>query len=150
MGKGRTSEESEHCFPALTHIGRSRKKQDFECGVQGINACKISASEICDCEICGTMIKQFPEGSTLLRPSSTNRSAGSKPAQLSSWRKAFPDLRLRTIHRIEGLVQEQADRPARIYPRWAVAVQRRIVPEHGEEVDDNEARKLDMRPIKRR
>lgn len=54
--------------------------------------------------------------------------------------------RLRAIHSVKCLVYEQADRPARVHPRRADLVERRSVPQHGDEVcdDETEAQESDL------
>lgn len=47
-------------------------------------------------------------------------------------------LRLRSINGVKSLVQKQADGPAVVDPRGAILVERGVVPQHGEEVCDNE------------
>lgn len=47
-------------------------------------------------------------------------------------------IRLRPVHRVKGLVEKQAGSPAVVYPRRAVLVEGRIVPQQGEEVGDDE------------
>ena len=46
---------------------------------------------------------------------------------------------LRPIHRIERLIQEQANRPASIHPRRAVLIERRRIPQQRDEVCDYES-----------
>ena len=46
---------------------------------------------------------------------------------------------LTSIHSVECLVKEESNSPAGVHPSWTVLVQCRCVPEHGEEIDDNEA-----------
>jgi hypothetical protein len=54
--------------------------------------------------------------------------------------------RLRPIHSIKSLIQEQAHPPAVIHPRRAILIQGGVVPQHGEEVghDEHEARQRDQ------
>lgn len=61
-------------------------------------------------------------------------------------------LRLHPIHRIKGLIQPQAQGPGGIDPRGTILIQSRIIPEHGQEVgdDEHEARKSDLeKPLDR-
>lgn len=46
--------------------------------------------------------------------------------------------RLRAIDGVKGLVEEEADGPGIVDPRRAVLVQGGVVPEEGEEVEDDE------------
>jgi len=46
---------------------------------------------------------------------------------------------LRSIYGIEGLIEEQTSRPRQVHPGRTVDVQRRIIPEHRNEIDDDEA-----------
>lgn len=62
------------------------------------------------------MVEQLTKGATLVCPPS-----------------------LCTIYCIEGLVKEQADREGQVYPRGHVCIEGRVIPEHGEEVQDDEA-----------
>lgn len=48
--------------------------------------------------------------------------------------------RLASIHGIKSLVEEQADRPTEINPRWTILIQSRRVPKEGEEITNNEAK----------
>ena len=89
-----------------------------------------------------TMIEQLAQRPALPR---------SPPASTSTRRSkhvALGNPRLRSVHGVEGLVQEQADRPARVHPPRAVLVQRRRVPQQRQEVydDEDEARQRDLRP----
>ena len=47
--------------------------------------------------------------------------------------------RLGAVYRVEGLVEEEAQSPGCVDPGWHVLVEGRVVPEEGEEVDDDEA-----------
>ncbi len=47
--------------------------------------------------------------------------------------------RLGPVHGIEGLVEEESNRPAEVDPGRAVGVQSRVIPEHGQNVHDYEA-----------
>lgn len=56
------------------------------------------------------------------------------------------DIRLGAIDGIKGLVNEQAGGPCVVDPRRTILVERRVVPEQGEEVgdDEHEARQGDQ------
>ena len=66
--------------------------------------------------------------------------------QLSQRTALVGSSRLASIHGIESLVEEQADRPTEINPRWAVLIQSRRVPKEGEEITNNKgkARQRDL------
>ena len=79
------------------------------------------------------MIKQLPKWSTLMRsPSAADHSASASPCPSEN-------IRLGAIDRIERLVQEKANGKGPIDPCWHILVHCWVVPEHGQEVDDNEA-----------
>ncbi len=44
-----------------------------------------------------------------------------------------------SIHGVKGLVEEETNRPRQIDPRRTVGVERRIVPKHRQNVDNDEA-----------
>jgi hypothetical protein len=69
------------------------------------------------------MIKQFTERAALVSPPG-----------------------LASIHSVECLVEEEPNRPAGVYPRRAVLIQRWRIPEHGEKINDNktEARERNL------
>lgn len=62
------------------------------------------------------MVKEFSKRATLVR------SSGLCP-----------------INSIEGLVKEQSDRPAQVYPGRTVRVKSGIVVQHSQEIDNDEA-----------
>jgi hypothetical protein len=53
---------------------------------------------------------------------------------------------LTTVYSVECLVKKESNSPAGVYPWWTILVQRWCIPEHGEEIDDNEpkARESDL------
>lgn len=86
------------------------------------------------------MVEQLSERAALSCPASGRIGATSAPVPESNiWYWGHREYsRLRAVNRIEGLVQEQADRPAVVDPRRAVLVEGRVVPQQRAEVDDDE------------
>lgn len=62
--------------------------------------------------------------------------AGSASANLQA---GCFSLRLGSVHSVKGLVEEKADCKGPVHPGRHVLVHCRIVPQHGQEVDDDEA-----------
>jgi len=100
----------------LTQIHDTREEEDFESSVTSVNACIESVGAFSSIIELLTVIKKFPKWPTLVCST-----------------------RLRTVYRVEGLVEEEADCPTCIYPRWAVHVKSRVVPEEGQAVDNHKA-----------
>ena len=47
--------------------------------------------------------------------------------------------RLSSINSVKCLIKKQSNSPRRIYPSWHVLVKRGIIPEKGQEIEDDEA-----------
>ena len=43
------------------------------------------------------------------------------------------------VYSIEGLVEKESNRPTQVHPRWTVCIESRVVPQHGQKVDYDEA-----------
>jgi hypothetical protein len=96
-----TRKQRQDGLPTLTKVHARREQQHFQGCIDRINS----------------MVKQFAQGATLVRPP-----------------------RLASIHGVKGLVEEEAGSPASIHPRRAVLVQSRCIPEQSDEVDDDKAK----------
>lgn len=59
--------------------------------------------------------------------------------QLSQWPALTRPSCLCAIHCVEGLIQEEAYRPAKVHPCGTVGIEGWIVPKQSQEVDDDEA-----------
>ncbi|KAL8992640.1 MAG: hypothetical protein Q9188_007540, partial [Gyalolechia gomerana] len=54
-------------------------------------------------------------------------------------RDEMPNVRLGAIDSVKGLVEEETNGKGPIYPRRHILVHCRVVPQHGQEVDYDEA-----------
>ena len=46
---------------------------------------------------------------------------------------------LRPIHSIKSLIQKEPNGPRSVHPSWHILIERRVVPEEGQEIHDDEA-----------
>lgn len=115
---GLTGEHGRNGVPALAHVLRRGKDEDFESGVAGVDA----------------MVEELAQRSRLSRASPIYHQH-TYPHPTSPTRN---NSRLRPIDSIKSLIQEQADSPAIVHPGRAVLVQHGRVPQQGREVGDDE------------
>ena len=112
------AEECKDCLPRLAQVHRSCEKEDFEAGITSVDSCNMSASHPPPClAMRPTVVEELSQRSALMCP----------PC-------------LRSIHGIEGLVKEEADSPRQIDPRRTVGVEARIVPKHGQDIDNHKTK----------
>lgn len=130
-----TSKQSSYRLPALAHVLGCGKNEDLQRRVQGID----------------TVIEKLTEGSGLfgsssaeirLKVSSLDTTRAPSSSIHGKQRVEAPektrDLRLGTVNSVKRLVEQQSDGPAVVHPAWTVLIQRGVVPQHGQEIDDDE------------
>lgn len=81
------------------------------------------------------MIKQLPQRPALMGSPPTAGLSVSSIDQVS-----VVNLRLGAIDGVEGLVQEKSDGKGEVDPRRHVLVHRGIIPQHGQKIDNDEAK----------
>lgn len=89
------------------------------------------------------MVKEFTQRTTLLRATTadlsvTLRHQRRKRKKKKKKKEKSVDIRLHPIHGIKRLIQKQSHRPTDVDPRRTIPVQRGIVIQHGQEIDDHE------------
>jgi hypothetical protein len=91
------------------------------------------------------MVEKLAERTRLPRASSVKQSSQQKP--IKSY-KELTNSRLRTIHSIESLVQEETNSPGPVHPNGTVLVHVRRVVKHSGNVcnDKAETRESDLSP----
>jgi len=138
-----TSEKGQNGVPALPEIHCCCKQKDFEYGIAGIDT-YIWVSMQSDASAPGISDHgQRAPPEVHFGVSSACKQSMSMCAHLQ-----VPDsnVRLCPVHSIESLVQKESNCPSRIDPSRHILVEARVVPEKGEEIqdDESEARKRDL------
>ena len=59
--------------------------------------------------------------------------------KLAQWSTLMSSSCLRAVHRVKGLVQKQANGPGQVHPWRTIGIESRVVPQHGQNIDDHEA-----------
>lgn len=128
-------EEGRDRLPRLAHVLGAGEDEDLEGRVAGVD----------------TVIEELAEGPGLAGSATVRHTSlwsVTCPHLVPSCGEAAPvkgDVRLGAVNGVECLVEEETDGPAEVDPWWAVLVERRIVPEQGQQVGDDkgEARQGD-------
>ena len=125
-----TCEKGHDSLPTLAQVLRGSEHQHSKGGVQGIHAVVEKLAQWA--RLAGSSpayTRKVSISILLLHPSSS-----------ASYSPLIPrgNVRLRSIHGIKSLVQEQPDSPAVVDPARAVLVECWSVPQQGQEVDDDE------------
>ena len=95
-----------------------------------------------------TMIEQLPQRTTLM--STTTKFTIDPHLSFSTFKissffnfqitsiEDYIHLRLSAIDGIKRLIQKQTHRPTGVDPCWTILIQRRVIPEQRQEIDDHE------------
>lgn len=114
----RTSKECQDSLPTHSQVLRRCEDEAFERCIDSVDA----------------VIEELSQWTTLVCSTPVSLSV---PALMTPM---IHDPRLTAIHRIKSLIHEQSNRPTSIYPRRTIRVQRRIIPQQRQDINNDETK----------
>jgi len=113
-----TSEEDHDGLPSHSQVLRGGKNETFKGSIHSIN----------------TVIEQLTKRTTLVSTSSTICQPHSRSQEGN-----LRNVRLTAIYCIESLIQEQPNSPTDINPRRTILIERRVIPEQRQQINNHKA-----------